>query len=88
MVYSIINANPLNLLDHFNINSSTGDIILLRSLDREATAIITLSVTAQDQGVPGMIVGMLVQYSCRISCLKQDFYCMLLAVPCSLIPSF
>ena len=56
MVYSITNANPLSLINHFNINSSTGDIVLLRSLDRETIAIITLTVTAQDQGVPGMMI--------------------------------
>ena len=69
MVYSIINADPLNLLNFFSINSSTGDIILLDSLDRESTAIVTLRVTAQDQGVPGMIVGVPMQNICKMSCL-------------------
>ena len=51
--YSIIGANPLVSRDRFRINETTGDIILVGSLDRELTTVITLTVTAEDSGIPG-----------------------------------
>lgn len=51
--YSITDATPRDAMMNFNINSRTGAIILMRTLDRETTSLITLRVTAQDQGVPG-----------------------------------
>ena len=51
--YSITDATPRDAMMNFNINSRTGAIILMRTLDRETTSLITLRVAAQDQGVPG-----------------------------------
>lgn len=51
--YAIIGADPLVSRDRFQINETTGDIVLVGSLDRELTTVITLTVTAEDSGIPG-----------------------------------
>jgi len=51
--YALSNAIPFSALDQFRINRTTGDLELVRSLDRETTPTITLSVTASDMGEPG-----------------------------------
>ena len=54
--YSITDATPRDAMMNFNISSRTGAIMLMRTLDRETTSLITLRVAAQDQGVPGECV--------------------------------
>lgn len=52
--YSISESSPLEAADWFNIDPITGDIQLAQTLDREMNNIITLTVSASDQGQPGM----------------------------------
>lgn len=49
ITYSISKTDASNV---FNINPSTGEIVLKRQLDRETKAKITLEVTATDGGSP------------------------------------
>ena len=53
--YSITDATPRDAMMNFNISSRTGAIMLMQTLDRETTSLITLRVAAQDMGVPGKL---------------------------------
>ena len=50
--YSLSNTNPLEALEWFGINRTSGELLLTTSLDREAYETISLMVTGSDQGVP------------------------------------
>ena len=46
------NANPLQALEWFSINRTSGELLLMETLDRESYDVISLMVTGSDQGVP------------------------------------
>lgn len=52
MRYSISNANPLEALQWFEINRTSGELLLTETLDRESYSNINLMVSGSDQGVP------------------------------------
>ena len=51
--YSLTGATPLAALAWFGIDPVSGDLSVVQPLDRERDSIITLIVTATDQGMPG-----------------------------------
>lgn len=61
--YSISNANPLEALQWFGINRTSGELLLTASLDRESYSLINLMVTGSDQGVPPLSSVVSVQIS-------------------------
>ena len=50
--YSLTSALPLEALQWFSINRTSGDLLLTESLDRESYSVVNLMVAASDQGIP------------------------------------
>lgn len=52
--YRLTDAVPFSAITQFSVNRTTGQITLLKALDRETDSAITLVVTASDMGEPGV----------------------------------